>query len=180
MSEHDPLRKYVEAGIALTQLTRARAEAIVKELVKAGELQREQAQDRVEELLDRSRKSTESLGGMIRKELGQQLSSMGLATKAEVEALEARLEARIAAATGSGSAPPPPGKRPAPSAEKAPPKKVTPGTAKGTAAAPSGDATKTRVGTAKKGAPPPGTAARTAGGRTDRRRPGPGAGADQV
>lgn len=97
MTESDPLRKYVDAGIALTQLTRAKAEAIVKELVKAGELQREQAQDRVEELLDRSRKGTEGLVGLIRKEISQQLSSMGFATKEDLDKLEARLERRLAA-----------------------------------------------------------------------------------
>ena len=179
MAEADPLRKYVEAGIAFTQLTKTKAEAIVRELVKAGDVQREQAQDRVEELLDRSRKSTESMGDMIRKELAQQLSSMGFATKADVEALEARLEARIAAATGSPASPTPSAeKTPPPATRKAAPRNAAPGAAKG--AAPSGDATKTRVGTAKKATPPPGTAARTAAAKAGRRRPAPGADADQV
>ncbi|MEY2477519.1 MAG: hypothetical protein QOG87_2834, partial [Actinomycetota bacterium] len=45
MAQNDMLRRYLDAGMAFTQLTRARAEAIVKDLVKAGELQREQTQD---------------------------------------------------------------------------------------------------------------------------------------
>ena len=103
MVEADPLRKYVEAGIAFTQLTKAKAEAMVRELVKAGDVQREQAQDRVDELLDRSRKSTEGLVGLIRRELAQQLSSMGFATKDDVERLDARLDAMAAAAPASAA-----------------------------------------------------------------------------
>lgn len=97
MAEADPLRKYVEAGIAFTQLTKAKAEAIVRELVKAGDVQREQAQERAEDLLDRSRKSTEGLVGIVRREIGQQLSSIGFATKEDLDAFEARLESRLAA-----------------------------------------------------------------------------------
>ncbi|MGQ0520198.1 MAG: hypothetical protein ACT4PX_03475 [Actinomycetota bacterium] len=100
MTDSDPLRRYVEAGLALTQLTRAKAEALVRDWVKAGDLQREQAQDRVEELLDRSRKGTDSLVAMIRREMAQQLSSMGFATKKDLAAMEARLMSRPAGAVG--------------------------------------------------------------------------------
>ncbi|HEX2700181.1 MAG TPA: hypothetical protein VHM89_08275 [Acidimicrobiales bacterium] len=97
MAEADPLRKYVEAGIAFTQLTKAKAESIVRELVKAGDVQREQAQERVEDLLDRSRKSTEGLVGIVRREIAQQLSTMGFATKDDLDGFEARLSSRLAA-----------------------------------------------------------------------------------
>jgi polyhydroxyalkanoate synthesis regulator phasin len=101
MAENDMLRRYLDAGMAFTQLTRARAEAIVKDLVKAGELQREQTQDRVEELLDRSRKNTDQLLDVVRKEIRQQLSALGVATKDDI----ARLERKIAAASGAKKAP---------------------------------------------------------------------------
>ncbi len=76
-----------------SKMTRARAEGIVKDLVKAGEVQREQRQQRIEELLDRSRKNTEELVGAVRKELDRQLSTLGLATKADIEKLEAKINA---------------------------------------------------------------------------------------
>ena len=98
MTEADPLRRYVEAGMALTQLTRTWAEAMVKDLVKAGDVQREHAQDRVEELVDRSRKGTELLVGVIRKEIANQLSAMGFATKDDLRQMEQRL-----AGTASGA-----------------------------------------------------------------------------
>ena len=92
MPENDMLRRYLDAGMAFTQLTRARAQAIVKDLVRAGEVQREQTQERVEELMDRSRKNTEQLLELVRKEIRQQLGAMGLATKDDI----ARLERKIA------------------------------------------------------------------------------------
>src|SRR4051812_45179269 len=101
MAENDMLRRYLDAGMAFTQLTRARAEGIVKDLVKAGEVQREQTQERVEELLDRSRKNTDQLLDVVRKEIRQQLSALGVATKDDI----ARLERKISAAGGAKKAP---------------------------------------------------------------------------
>jgi polyhydroxyalkanoate synthesis regulator phasin len=93
MAQNDMLKRYLDAGMAFTQLTRARAEAIVKDLVKAGELQREQTQERVDELLERSRKNTDQLRDLVRKEIRQQLSSIGLATKDDIARLERKLSA---------------------------------------------------------------------------------------
>ncbi len=103
MSQGDALKRYLDAGIALTQMTRDRAEAIVRELVKAGEVQREHAQERVEELVDRGRRSSDALMEMVRKEIARQLAGMGVATRDDLAELEARLEAR-----SSSAAPPSP------------------------------------------------------------------------
>jgi polyhydroxyalkanoate synthesis regulator phasin len=91
MPQNDMLRRYLDAGMAFTQLTRARAEGIVKDLVKAGEVQRDQTQDRVDELLERSRKNTDHLRDLIRKEIREQLASIGLATKDDIARLERKL-----------------------------------------------------------------------------------------
>src|SRR3954469_7632603 len=91
MPQNDMLKRYLDAGIAFTQMTRARAEGIVKDLVKAGEVQRDQTQERVDELMDRSRKNTEQLLELVRAEVRQQFSAMGLATKDDIERIEARL-----------------------------------------------------------------------------------------
>ncbi|MGH9177336.1 MAG: phasin family protein [Acidimicrobiales bacterium] len=104
MTEADPLRRYVEAGMALTQLTRAWAEAMVKDLVKAGDVQREHAQDRVEELVDRSRKGTEAMVGLIRKEIANQLSALGFATKDDLQRMEQRMSGAGEQGAGGGSA----------------------------------------------------------------------------
>src|SRR5271165_1288972 len=55
MPDNDRFRRYLEAGAAFTELTRRRAEGIVRDLVHSGEVSREQATARVEELLEHSR-----------------------------------------------------------------------------------------------------------------------------
>ena len=46
--------------------------------MKSGEVQRHEAQNKVDELLDRSRKSTESLLSLVHAEVSHQLSSLGI------------------------------------------------------------------------------------------------------
>src|SRR5262245_27889819 len=92
MPQSDLWKRYLDAGMEFSQLTRSRAETIVKELIRAGEVQREQRQQRIEELLDRSRKNTEELVKTVRKELSQQLGSLGVATKADLAKLEAKID----------------------------------------------------------------------------------------
>ena len=99
------LRRYLDAGMAFTQLTRARAEAIVKDLVKAGELQREQTQDALEDLLERSRKNTDQLRDLVRKEIREQLASIGLATKDDIARLERKLSGGAKTAAPAKKAP---------------------------------------------------------------------------
>jgi len=104
MPQNDFLKRYLDAGMAFTQMTRTRAEAIVKDLVKAGEVQREQTQERVDELVDRSRKNTEQFMDMVRKEVSKQLSTLGFATKEDLAKLEARLRGSAGSA-GKAAAP---------------------------------------------------------------------------
>jgi len=78
MANNDPFRRYIDAGAALTQLTRARAEELVQELVKNGEVQRKEAQAKVDDLIERSRKSTEAVLSLVHAEVSNQLSSLGI------------------------------------------------------------------------------------------------------
>jgi polyhydroxyalkanoate synthesis regulator phasin len=98
VQQRDLLRRYLDAGIAFTEMTRARAEGIVKELVRAGEVQREGFQSQVDDLLQRSRRNTEQLRGLVRQEITTQLSQLGLATKDDLNALERRLTERFGGA----------------------------------------------------------------------------------
>lgn len=91
MAQSDLLRKYLDAGMAFTQMTQQRAEGIVKNLVELGEVQREQAQAAAEDLLDRSRKNTEKMVETVRAEVRSALAQRSLATKADIDRLEARI-----------------------------------------------------------------------------------------
>jgi trigger factor len=101
MAQDDLLKRFLDAGMAFTAMTQQRAEAIVKDLVKTGEMQAEQAQAAAQELFDRSRKNTEKLVDQIRREVRDQISNLGLATKADV----ARLDRKISSQPASGAAP---------------------------------------------------------------------------
>src|SRR4051794_2147257 len=107
MPENDVFKRYLDAGLAFTQITRAKAEELVKEWVKAGELQRDQAQTRVDDLVDRSRKNSEQFFETIRGEIAKQLAALGVATKKDLADLERRLDSRMKAssATAGASAP---------------------------------------------------------------------------
>jgi len=95
----DTLKRYLDAGMAFTDLRRSQAESIVKDLVKAGEVSSKEFQHRVDDLMDRSRKNTEALVKRSRKrteavvetirtEIATQLSTLGVATKKDVTRLE--------------------------------------------------------------------------------------------
>lgn len=104
----DLFRRSFEAGAAFLDMTRERAEALVKDLVKAGEVNKGKAQKLVDEVLERSRKSTEDLRDMIRRELTEQVSALGLATKDDIARVEARIEemGRSGGAAPAGTAGP--------------------------------------------------------------------------
>jgi len=78
MANKDSFRKYVEAGTVLGQITRARAEEVVRDLVGAGEVQRGQAQDWIDDLVERSRRASEDLVKLVRAEVSSQLASLGI------------------------------------------------------------------------------------------------------
>jgi polyhydroxyalkanoate synthesis regulator phasin len=100
MAQNDLLKRYLDAGIAFTAMTQARAEAIVKDFHRAGEVQADQMRDLVNELVDRSRRNSDRLVETIRTEVRDQIKALNVATRSELE----RLEQRIASATGRSSA----------------------------------------------------------------------------
>jgi len=129
MVENEGLRRYIDAGMALSQITRARAEELVRELIKTGEFERTRAQDWVEDLVRMSRERSESFVHLVRNEVRTQLDDRGLTNvddlaKRVAEVLarssEAARKAGKAATTRRGSTPK--GKKAA--ATKAPAKKA--------------------------------------------------------
>ena len=142
MAQNDVLKRYLDAGIAFTALTQTRAEALVKDLVKAGEVQADQAREAVADLLERSRKNSEKLIETVRTEVRSQITNLGLVSQADLD----RIEQRISSLLGTVARP----------ARKAPAKRTAAkkaGTAKRAAAKKTGTAKKTvtkKAGAAKK------------------------------
>ena len=94
MAQNPLIKRYLDAGIAFTQMTQARAEAIVKDLVKAGEVQAAKTEELVNQILERSRKNTDRLLEIVRKEVRDQVASLGLATKDDIARLEKQIAGR--------------------------------------------------------------------------------------
>lgn len=122
MGKSDLFRRTLEAGTSLLDMSRERAEAVVKEWVDAGDLGKGRAQKAVDDVLERSRKVTDDLRDLVRREIRAQLAAMGVATHDDIVRLEAKVDAAAAASPGA-----PPTKRAArtvPSASKAAPRKA--------------------------------------------------------
>jgi polyhydroxyalkanoate synthesis regulator phasin len=100
MADNDLLKRLLDAGMTFTAMTQARAEDLIRDLVRAGEVQAEQAQTVIDELVDRSRRNSERLIDAVRAEIRQQMASLGLATKGDVERLERKV-ADVSAAQGA-------------------------------------------------------------------------------
>lgn len=91
MVEGPDLMQYLDAGAEFTQVSRSQAQKIVRELVKNGQVAQERGQTYVDELLERSRKRTEGLVDTIRREVRAQLTSLGVATREDLDQLEHKL-----------------------------------------------------------------------------------------
>jgi polyhydroxyalkanoate synthesis regulator phasin len=122
MVNRDDLQKYLDAGIAFTNLTRAKAEELVSELVQNGEFQTGDARAKVDELLERSRRSRQVLVSQVRKEVARQLDSVGVSNLEDLAEQVAALIGRSAAAGRAATAKKAPAKK-AP-AKKSPAKKA--------------------------------------------------------
>lgn len=99
MAQNDFLKRYVDASLAFTALTQARAEALVKEWVKAGEVQADQTREAVADLVERSRKNSEKLLETVRTEVRAQITNLGLASQADLDRIERRFSSLFSTAT---------------------------------------------------------------------------------
>lgn len=173
MAKKQVFQQAFEAGMAFLNLTRDRAEEVVKDLVKAGEVSKGKAQKAIDDLLERSRQGTEELRGLIRREV----SELGLATREDVARIEARLDAVAsappdAAAAAAASEAPPAGPAPAAKAPAEPPASK-PATKK----APAATKAPAKKAAAKKGAAKKAVAKKKAAAKGATATDGPGAGA---
>ncbi len=159
MAEKDVFQRYLEAGIEFTNLTRARAEKLVSELMRDGEFRSEDARAKVDELLEQSRKRREAFVAQVRQEVSRQLEHAGITSLEDLARQVAALlqrtaEAGRATASGAKKAPAKKASAKKASAKKAPAKKAS---AKKTtakkAAAKKTPARKAAAGTAARKAP---------------------------
>ena len=87
----DEVRRLALFGSGVAELTRHQAEQIIKDLVKAGDVRRQQASTAARDLYDRSRENRLQLTSIIRSEIQNQVQNLGLASKRDLERLERRI-----------------------------------------------------------------------------------------
>ena len=83
--------KYLNAGVEFVAVTRTQARSRAKELVAQGQLAQTQVQGFVDDLVDDSRRRTDSMMELVRQEIGRQVKTLGIATKDDLARLEAKL-----------------------------------------------------------------------------------------
>lgn len=87
----DEVRRLALFGSGVAELTRHQAEQVIKDLVKAGDVRRQQASSAAKELYDRSRENRKQLTSIIRSEIENQVQNLGLASKRDLARLERRI-----------------------------------------------------------------------------------------
>ena len=113
MAGDDLFKRYLEIGASVLGMTRERAESIVRDLVASGEVAKGQATKAVDWLVERGRTGSEEMAELVRREIRQQVTALGLATKDDVARLEAEIaELRAEAAAAAPPAPSAPKPRP--------------------------------------------------------------------
>jgi polyhydroxyalkanoate synthesis regulator phasin len=103
MPQTPDLSKYLDAGAEFVALTRAQARKRAQELVQQGQLAQDQVQGFVDGLVEGSRRRTDVLMDGVRQEIQRQVQSVGIATKADLVKLEAKLAKQTKAATKSAA-----------------------------------------------------------------------------
>ena len=81
----------LETGMQFTELRRSQARSIVADLVAQGHLARDQMGAAVDEVIEISRRRSDDLRKVVQGEVQRQLGALGLATKADLDALERRM-----------------------------------------------------------------------------------------
>ncbi len=83
------IQQLIDAGVEFTEMTRKQADAFVKQLVKAGEVPRRDAESVVKSMVDRGRETSERISTSVQREVAKQVGWMS----ERFDELEDRFEA---------------------------------------------------------------------------------------
>jgi len=87
--------KSVLIGLGLLSMTREKAQQVVEELTRRGEVNRQEAQEWVDRLEQRGNEERQAIRKLVHDEVKAVIDGMGLATKQDLQDLAARLEGRV-------------------------------------------------------------------------------------
>jgi len=105
MDPRDIVGRTLETGRGVTQRSQERLESLVGQLQRLSEDQLDQVAALVSELRDRSLLSGEQVAGFVDRRVRAQLAALGIATRADLERVEGKLDRleRRQASTPSGA-----------------------------------------------------------------------------
>ncbi|GAA0489315.1 ATP synthase subunit B [Salinibacillus aidingensis] len=88
----DTVKKGLSLGIGLALTSKEHAEKVLDDLVKKGELTKQESKEFFNEIRERGEESQEELDGKIHEKLNKVLNDLNVATKEDLSDLEKRLE----------------------------------------------------------------------------------------
>jgi poly(hydroxyalkanoate) granule-associated protein len=86
------IRRGILLGLGAISLTHEKAKAFVDELVKRGEVTKDQGGELVQEILDRAKEQEKTITEKINTEIKKAIDSLGVASKKDISRLEKRIE----------------------------------------------------------------------------------------
>jgi len=95
----DAIHKMFLAGVGLAAMTKDKIDEHVKELVEKGKLTEKEGRELAEDVLKKSKQAKDDLEKQVEKQVQQTLQTLQIASKEDVEKLEARIEKLEAAET---------------------------------------------------------------------------------
>lgn len=87
----DTLKKGMALGLGLAVTSKEQAEKLIDELVKKGELTRQESSEFMDDLLKKGKESQKDIDEKIQKRFNQLFDDLHVATKEDVKALEKRV-----------------------------------------------------------------------------------------
>lgn len=88
----DLFRKTLYMSLGALSMTKEKAEQVVEDLVKRGEVNTEEAKHLVSEMLQKGEQQKEELSQFIKGEMEKRRFDLGLVTKKDIERLEQRIK----------------------------------------------------------------------------------------
>jgi polyhydroxyalkanoate synthesis regulator phasin len=86
------LKEILYAGLGLVTITREKAEELVSELVKRGELSSEEGKDALNNIANRMQEEKDKLRQRVQDQVENIISSMNLVRRSELDEVRRRLE----------------------------------------------------------------------------------------
>ncbi|NOQ56274.1 MAG: hypothetical protein GQ477_05735 [Nanohaloarchaea archaeon] len=84
-------RKVGLFGIGVAAITKDKADALVKDLIKKGDLNKEDGKRLVAEIVEKSKRSTKELETTVNRQVKDIMNKTDVATKKEIKVLEAKI-----------------------------------------------------------------------------------------